>query len=173
MKLFVYTTQTTPPRTGYIQAASLIQAKIIAHKRHPNIKRIQRAGYLQRYKRRLSLKKIHQLTQAITVLIDTGIPVGDAFALLIKQTRDTQQKRCLEQIYTQLSAGESLEHACETAGLPKFYARLIAVGEQSATLPQTFQQLTQYYAKRLQLSKTCTKALRGYPRSFCLRPSLC
>lgn len=105
---------------------------------------------------------LYQLTQAISILAQTGIPIGDGLALLIKQSKHPKQTKLLKQLYHQLTEGRTLAAACEYCQLPPLYCRLIEIGEQAAALPQIFQQLTEYYRRRIQLKKMCTKALM-YP----------
>ncbi len=162
VKQFIYRTHPPHARTGRITASNMAQAMLIATKQGINIAKIRPKNRWRRSQQKLSTKQLYQFTQAITVLIQTGIPIADSLALLMKQSQHPKQKQLLHQLYQQLTEGQTLTTACEYCQLPLLYCRLIDVGEQATALPQIFQQLAEYYRRRIQLTKMCTKALM-YP----------
>lgn len=93
-------------------------------------------------------------TKHLATMIKAGIPIAEALATLVDQTKSALFKKVLSSVLTDVENGQSLAKSFQR--YPKifdhFYISLIAVGEESGTLEENLEflskQLTKDYALR-------------------------
>ena len=112
------------------------------------------------------------LCRQLTVMIKSGIPLGNAFQL-ISQTREKRNNKnkkdrltdVLKKILTGLESGSSFSHVLSEAGegiFPKTMIASIAAGEASGMLDEVLEKETASLSKRYQ-SKNKFKTAMIYP----------
>lgn len=100
-------------------------------------------------------------TKHLSIMLKSGIPVAEAIATLVVQTKSTTFKKVLNDILKQIKNGESLASALKKH--PKtfdhFYISLIDVGEESGTLEKNLIFLTDHLTRSYALQKKIKGAL--------------
>lgn len=99
----------------------------------------------------------------MSVLLGAGIPVHEALKSLLAGGRQGSYNRLLKQLYQQVLKGKSLSVAMDESGSfsPRI-VRLIAAGECSGTLEETFSRLADYLAKTVK-AREQLKSILLYP----------
>lgn len=115
---------------------------------------------------RVSFSEKMFFTKHLAVMLKSGIPIADILETLTSQAKSPAFRRVLQQVYKDASKGQSLEKALSKH--PKvfdiFYLSLIRVGEESGTLGESLEFLTEHLEKE--------NSLRRKVQSAMLYPSL-
>lgn len=99
----------------------------------------------------------------MSVLLGAGIPVHEALKSLLAGGRQGSYSRLLKQLYQQVLKGKSLSVAMdESDSFSPRIVRLIAAGECSGTLEETFSRLADYLAKTVK-AREQLKSILLYP----------
>lgn len=173
MPLFQYKALTEDGRStrGVIDADSLGLAKeklrkqkilvtsLIAHtEKHSQIK--------------LSKVQLLAFTREITQLLKAGLPIYESLVTIEEKQRRSKIHPLFADLCDQLKNGMSLSNALQKYShtFDGIYLSMVRSAEQSGTLYESFDQLTQLISKQLKLRKQLSSAL-AYPAflgSFCL-----
>lgn len=104
------------------------------------------------------------ITKHLAVMLKSGIPLSEAFSILISQTSNSQLKKILTAVQKEIQNGQSLYKSF--GAFPKifdsFYLNLINIGEQSGTLEKNLEYLTLQLQKDYDFRKKVASALM-YP----------
>ena len=107
------------------------------------------------------------MVRQLSTMINAGVPIVQAFELLISATSGAGMKKLLKGILNHLKEGESLSQAM--AHFPKYFDRLfvslIAAGEQGGILDTILLRLAEYREKTLALNKKVKSAM-FYPAAI-------
>jgi len=100
-------------------------------------------------------------TKHIATLVKSGIPIPEALSTLIAQTRSVAFKKILEEILQDVDNGQSLSKALGKHGavFDEFYVSLIAVSEESGTLEENLEFLSNQLSKDFSLRKKIKTAM--------------
>lgn len=109
---------------------------------------------------RLSHQAISQLCGSLSVLLNAGVCVADALALLAQEEPDARQKALLNALATQTDEGSLLSDAVRASGrFPDYVSGLLAVGEQSGRTEEALSALARHYEDRSRLDQQLHTAL--------------
>ncbi|TQN50487.1 Type IV pilus assembly protein TapC [Acidithiobacillus thiooxidans ATCC 19377] len=107
------------------------------------------------------------MVRQLSTMINAGVPLVQAFELLISATQGAAMKKLLKGILKHLKEGESLSQSM--AHFPKYFDRLfvslIAAGEQGGILDTILLRLAEYREKTLALNKKVKSAM-FYPAAI-------
>ena len=96
----------------------------------------------------------------MSLLLHAGIGIEDGLYLLIEDEKDKKAKKLLNSLADLLAEGKPFSEALrETDGFPKYVGDMIETGEQSGRLEQSFQALSEYYDRQVQLTSQIRSAL--------------
>ncbi len=96
----------------------------------------------------------------MSLLLHAGIGLEDGVYLLIEDENDKKAKKLLGHLADSLAEGKTFSQAVrETGGFPKYVGDMIETGEQSGRLEQSFQALSEYYDRQVQLASQIRSAL--------------
>lgn len=106
---------------------------------------------------------IFMLTQLSTYL-KSGIPLVDSLNILIKQTQKKAYKVILREVTYDLTIGENFSIALEKRGaaFPKLLINMVKAAELTGQLPETLDDMVEYYTEAEQVRKEMISALT-YP----------
>lgn len=100
-------------------------------------------------------------TKHLAIMIKSGIPITEALSSLIDSARPTKLKKVLVNVLSDIENGKSL--AVALARHPRvfnqFYISLVEVGEESGTMEENLEFLSQQLAKDYNLRKKIQGAL--------------
>jgi len=110
---------------------------------------------------RISSLDILFFTKHLATMIKAGIPITEAFEILIDQTKSTEFKKILKKMSDQIKNGQNLNYALSKypKKFNKFYSSMIQIGEESGTLDTTLEFLSKQLSKSYSLRKKIKGAL--------------
>lgn len=110
--------------------------------------------------RMLSNGEISAFCLGLSLLIHSGVGVGDGLALLAEEENDTEQKKLLSELADSADNGVSLADAVKQSGrFPDYVCGLLEVGEQSGRTEEALSALSRYYEDRARLDHQVKAAL--------------
>jgi len=156
--------------TGTIDAASVQTAKQILQGQGLLPVKIEEIGvgeglswFSLLFERKIEVKTIIIFTKQLAVLLKSGVPLLEAFELMVEQF-EGKFKRILINIKEGIKAGESL--ASQLNKYPRVfsnvYVQLVKAGEASGKLHMILERLTEYLEKAEETRKRVKKAM-SYP----------
>ncbi len=112
-------------------------------------------------KHRVTQSDITMLTQQLSTLLNSGVALLPALALITQTQHKAGMRALLYQLITHLESGHSLANALRHASpqFDDFYCQLIANGELSGRLAPTLSRLTEYREKSQRLKSKVIKAM--------------
>lgn len=104
------------------------------------------------------------ITKQLATMLKAGLSIIDSLRLLLDDQPKPQWQYLLSDISQQIAKGESLSTVLKQyhSVFPALYCEIIAIGELTGRLDHSFEQLTAYLEKSLQLQRQIRKAMR-YP----------
>lgn len=111
-------------------------------------------------KRTLNNEYVSAFCLEMSLLLHAGISTEDGLYLLSEDESDKKNKKMLTDLANMLSEGRPLSEALREVGrFPKYVGDMVETGEQSGRLEQSFQALSAYYDRQVQLSNQIRSAL--------------
>jgi general secretion pathway protein F len=115
-------------------------------------------------KGKVNTQDLSLMTQQLSTLLSSGIPLVDSVSALIEQTENTRLKETLSDIRSRVNEGSGLGDSMSRH--PKvfnnLYVNMIRAGEASGTLDQVLEKLTFFTENQNKLQGKITSAL-AYP----------
>jgi type IV pilus assembly protein PilC len=110
---------------------------------------------------RIGLKDLNLITQQLTTLLDSGIPLIEALYMLEQQTTKAHIRKVLKQVRGDVISGDSFSMALARfpQDFPTLYTQMIRAGEVSGELDRMCGRLADLYEKYLELQRKVTSAL--------------
>lgn len=106
--------------------------------------------------------------QALSDLIGSGLPAGEALRLLSQRLQEPQLRALCAALWERLSEGLPISQAMES--MPGTFTghavNLIAAGEATGNLGEVLRRLIQHYTEQRQMRRTLASAL-AYPAFIC------
>lgn len=96
------------------------------------------------------------------IILRTGLPVVRAVELIHEQTGDRRIKTLLKDVAEDVAAGYGLAASLENKGkklLPTTFIETVRAGEESGTLPESFEKLKVYYSRSAQVKSKAASAM--------------
>lgn len=111
-----------------------------------------------------SLAQLLIITKQLATMLKAGLPIVESLQLLSQEHDSSHWQYLLDEIKQQLLKGEPLSQVLMYYAdiFPPLYREIIATGELTGQLDNSFEQLAAQLEKSLQLQKRIKKALR-YP----------
>lgn len=111
-------------------------------------------------KKTLSNEYVSSFCLEMSLLLHAGIGIEDGLYLLIEDENDKKTKKILNHVADLVAEGRPFSEALrETGSFPKYVGDMIETGEQSGRLEQSFQALSDYYDRQVQLTGQIRSAL--------------
>ena len=112
----------------------------------------------------VSCSELSLFCKQISVLLDSQMPFIEGLQLLSEQSDNKTLKTALDEICDMMDQGYEFTSIISmyTHIFPTHFVYMSIIGEQSDTLPQIYQDLSDYYAKEARLRKKIRRALT-YP----------
>ncbi len=109
-------------------------------------------------------KNLSIMCAQFATIIQAGLPIARAVALVADQTADKYLKRVLKEVSSDVAAGHGLADSFESKGpeLPRVFVETVRAGEESGRLPESFTRLHTYYDRRSKIAGKVASALT-YP----------
>lgn len=157
---------------GYITADTAAEGRNILRKRGMQIVRFKSAlpsadksclWSLACFSRRRSYQAINEFTHYLTLLLRSGVPLSDAFRVIIRQV-SKQIEPVLRRLAERVNEGAELAQAMaqEERYFDSTYIGIVRVGQASGRLEECLERLVQLRSQRQQLRQRIRAAL-AYP----------
>lgn len=103
-------------------------------------------------------------TKHLAVMIESGIPIGEAIEIIKEQSRSAALKKLLTDILADIDNGQSLERALSKHPqvFDPFYINIVKIGEESGNLEKNLKYLAEQLKKNYEFKKKVQSALM-YP----------
>lgn len=115
-------------------------------------------------KPRVKPKKLAILCSQFAIILQAGLSIARAVALVADQTDDKYLHHVLAEVATDVASGHGLADSFENKGteLPRVFVETVRAGEESGHLPESFERLQSYYDKRSKVASKVASAIT-YP----------
>ena len=111
----------------------------------------------------LSHTEIAAFCSQISMIMHSGISLGEGLSIMVQDTDNPQDREILERIYEQVDAGNPLFHALGKVGcFPKYMLDMTEIGERTGRLDNVMTSLSDYYEREEAISKSIRHAV-SYP----------
>jgi type IV pilus assembly protein PilC len=110
---------------------------------------------------RIRTKSLVNVCRSLATMLDAGIPIGKSFELAGRKSADPRCSRIMLEIATDLRKGLDVTEAMRDQGqaFPEAMVDLIAVGEQTGTLPDILKSLAGHFDNQIRLRRTFISAI--------------
>lgn len=111
---------------------------------------------------RVSDKQLSLVCSQFAIILRTGLPVVRAVELIYEQTGERRLKLLLKDVAEDVAAGYGLAASFENKGkklLPTTFIETVRAGEESGTLPESFEKLKVYYSRSAQVKSKAASAM--------------
>jgi type IV pilus assembly protein PilC len=107
------------------------------------------------FNRRIPLKQLAIACRSLSTMLYAGVPVVKAFDNAARKARDGRMRSVFQDVTAQLSAGDDITSALRLHGyyFPDLMLDMIAVAEQTGSLPEVLQSLADHYENNVRLRK--------------------
>lgn len=158
------------PANGVVEAFDEIEAMELARAQCRVVQEVKRVRTrtnllaINITKPKAKLKNLAIMCSQFSIILNAGLPIGRAVALVADQTTDKYLKGVLSDVASDVAAGHSLADSLENKGdtLPTMFIETIRSGEESGHLPEAFARLHSYFDKRSKVAAKVASALT-YP----------
>ncbi|MEG0015153.1 MAG: type II secretion system F family protein [Gordonibacter sp.] len=109
-------------------------------------------------------KKLSIMCSQFAIILQAGLPIGRAVALVSEQAEDKYLHKILIEVTKDVSSGHGLADSLENKGpfLPRVLIETIRAGEETGRLAEAFMRLQTYFDKRAKVASKVSGALT-YP----------
>lgn len=111
--------------------------------------------------KRINLMDRLMFTKHLAIMIKSGVPIYEALETLSSSTKSQAFKRILNQVIKDVENGKALNQALDQhpQAFDKFYTSLVKVSEESGTLEETLNYLSEQLSKEYALRKKIQGAM--------------
>lgn len=111
-------------------------------------------------KKKLGSEYISSFCLEMSLLLHAGIGIEDGLYLLVEDETDKSCQSMLRGMADCLAEGEPFSAAIRESGcFPKYVSDMVATGEETGRMEQSFRALSEYYDRQVQLSSQIRSAL--------------
>lgn len=101
-------------------------------------------------KRLIKNQELAHFSRALALLLNSGVVALKSLEISTLTVEDPKLKEGLKLVYKDVAAGSSISRSMEThTNLPKFFTRMIAVGEESGRLGEVLQEILESYSQQI------------------------
>lgn len=114
--------------------------------------------------RKVDPKALSVMCSQFSIILKAGTPINTTIKMIANQTKDKKLKKMLDAAYFDVSHGSMVEQAFRKnySGLPEVFLETIKAGEQSGTLPESFENMQHYYENSFKTTQKI-KSVTAYP----------
>jgi type II secretory pathway component PulF len=102
------------------------------------------------FKRLALSQELAHFSHALSLLLKSGVPALRSLEVSTPTIEDTKLRQGLENVCKDVTKGESLSKSMKNqTGLPDFFTKMIAVGEESGRLAEVLDEITHSYTQQV------------------------
>lgn len=96
-------------------------------------------------------QELAQFSRAFGLLLKSGVPALKSLEISTPTINNPKLKEQLSKVCLEVAAGQSLSKSMEAfTGLPKFFTKMIAVGEESGRLSEVLEEIHHSYSQQIE-----------------------
>lgn len=109
---------------------------------------------------KVKMKDFVIFCRQFSIILNAGMTVVEAVAILIQQTQSKKLKQALSEVHEQLLKGSLLSNALGSHKdvFPEFFMNMVKVGEATGSLDMVLNRLAEYYEKESKIKKKVKSA---------------
>lgn len=116
--------------------------------------------------KKLKPAQLRVLFSNLEMIIHSGLSLSEGFDILRSNEDDPVEKALMNKLFEAVNSGQTLTKVFkESELLPEYASSLVAIGEETGRLEETFGSLADYYSKRDELSQSIRSSV-VYPLSM-------
>jgi general secretion pathway protein F len=114
--------------------------------------------------RRMSMRSLALITGQLATLLNAGLALDDALAILEQLVEKKSEKTCLRLLHEKISGGDTLADAmaAQNRVFPEFYVSMVRAGEAGASLETVLERLADFLERR-EVTREHVKSALLYP----------
>jgi type II secretory pathway component PulF len=102
-------------------------------------------------KRMTRNQDLAHVASSLTLLLKSGVPALKALQVSAPTVEEPKLKKDLEAACADIAAGQSLSKSMQTVGgLPNFFTKMVAVGEESGRLTEVLEEISSSYVQQIE-----------------------
>jgi general secretion pathway protein F len=102
-------------------------------------------------KRMTKNQDLAHISSSLTLLLKSGVPALKALQVSAPTVEEPKLRKDLEVACVNIAAGQSLSKSMQSAtGLPNFFTKMIAVGEESGRLTEVLEEISSSYVQQIE-----------------------
>lgn len=102
-------------------------------------------------KRLTQNQELSHFSRALSLLLKSGVPALRSLEISIPSIEDQKLRMQLENVSKSVAAGQSLAKSMSTlTGLPGFFTKMVAVGEESGRLSEVLDEASSSYTQQVE-----------------------
>jgi len=103
-------------------------------------------------KRLLRNQELSHFSRALALLLKSGVPALNSLKIATPGIQDKKLREGLNNAWEKIAAGETLSSSMGTfTGLPVFFIKMIAVGEESGRLTEVLEEISYSYTQQVEM----------------------
>ena len=111
-------------------------------------------------KRLINNKELVNFTRALSLLLNSGVVALNALEIASRILENQKLKAQLDKVCSEVASGQGLAKSMEAyTDMPKFFTKMIAVGEESGRLSEVLNEISQSYDKQVEADILLISAL--------------
>ena len=117
-------------------------------------------------KKQLKPAQLKVLFSNLEMITHSGLPLSEGFDILRQNEDAPEEKALMDRLYDAVNSGEGITGVLEKSKIvPSYACSLMAIGEKTGRLEETFASLADYYSKRDELTESIRSSVM-YPLSM-------
>ena len=117
-------------------------------------------------KKELKPAQLKVLFSNLELITHSGLPLSEGFDILRNNEDDPAEKALMEKLYEAANVGDNITGVLKDSKIvPEYACSLVAIGEQTGRLEETFASLADFYLKRDELTQSIRSSV-VYPLSM-------
>ncbi|MFH2137750.1 MAG: type II secretion system F family protein [Candidatus Omnitrophota bacterium] len=102
-------------------------------------------------KKLVNNQELAQFSRSLCLLLRSGVPALQALAIATPTVEAPQLQEQLKQVYDHVASGQSLSKSFAAfTKLPDFFVKMVAIGEESGSLADVFDELSKSYTQQVE-----------------------
>lgn len=107
------------------------------------------------FAKRVSTKRLALLCRSLGTSLEAGVPILKSIDTAARKSSDAELRRVMQQVLDDIKSGSMFTDAVDSHGryFPDLFVDMIAVAEQTGTLPEVLLSLANHYENNIRLQK--------------------
>jgi len=102
-------------------------------------------------KRLVKNQELNMFARSFCLLLKSGVPALNSLSISLESVEDSTLKAGLKKVTAEIASGETISKSMgKFTGLPVFFIKMIAVGEESGRIAEVLEEISDSYAEQIE-----------------------